>query len=482
MSIYKNYLDDSLERLRTVLDDSGTRPILFIGSGLARRYYGSPNWIGLLEKLIELNPIISMPLGFFMQNNANDLPKVASSLVEQYQKYGWEHHHDGLFPKELYDHSYAKSIFLKSQVSQYLDGLMEDFRLEDNLHKEELLRLRSLKPHAIITTNYDNLLETIFEDFKVVIGQQVISKKEATNIGHILKIHGSTSHPEEIIISHEDYEQFEDKQKYLIAKLLTYFMEHPIIFLGYAVNDTNIRNILSDISEIVSGGSDEIVNNIWFIEWKKDEIDPDFRPPSDKSIDLGAGKTIRVNYIAVNSFEEVYTSLYQDSAMGIDSLREFQTNIYNIIKSKTITDLEVDYVNVQNITNEETLTKLIGLQERREEVTTPERVQLLGVGTIADPEQLIAFFPMRISDLANKLGFPFWYPVDQAIKKIKEETNYNIKDSNNIYHIDIGIKQPEHRYSKEALDLIRKVLNNQNYTVIVDDLATEVAVTREENN
>ncbi|HWJ80284.1 MAG TPA: SIR2 family protein, partial [Niallia sp.] len=326
MSIYKNYLDDSLERLRTVLDDSGTRPILFIGSGLARRYYGSPNWIGLLEKLIELNPIISMPLGFFMQNNANDLPKVASSLVEQYQKYGWEHHHAGLFPKELYDHSYAKSIFLKSQVSQYLDGLMKDFRLEDNLHKEELLRLRSLKPHAIITTNYDNLLETIFEDFKVVIGQQVISKKEATNIGHILKIHGSTSHPEEIIISHEDYEQFEDKQKYLIAKLLTYFMEHPIIFLGYAVNDTNIRNILSDISEIVSGGSDEIVNNIWFIEWKKDEIDPDFRPPSDKSIDLGAGKTIRVNYIAVNSFEEVYTSLYQDSAMGIDSLREFQTN------------------------------------------------------------------------------------------------------------------------------------------------------------
>lgn len=117
-------------------------------------------------------------------------------------------------------------------------------------------------------------------------------------------------------------------------------MEHPVIFLGYSVTDSNIKSILADISEIVSGDNDEVVNNIWFIEWKKEEIDQETRPPMDKPIDLGEGKSIRVNYMLVNSFERLFESLYQDSAMGINTLRELQNNIYNIVKSKTITDLK----------------------------------------------------------------------------------------------------------------------------------------------
>ncbi|MFP3878983.1 SIR2 family protein [Bacillus paralicheniformis] len=270
MSNYQSYLEESLSKLRTVLDDSGTRPILFIGSGLSRRYVGAPDWVGLLTKLIEINPIIKMPIGYYTQNTNNHLPAVASALVEKYQTYAWEKYEEEIFPAELYNHSYAKSIFLKSQIAQILDKLMESFNLEDNEYYEELKILKTLNPHAVITTNYDRLLETIFDKFKVVIGQQVIKKKEATSIGHILKIHGSTEKPEEIVISAEDYDSFHEKQKYLIAKLLTYFMEHPVIFLGYSVADENIKNILADISEMVSGGSNEIVNNIWFVEWEKE--------------------------------------------------------------------------------------------------------------------------------------------------------------------------------------------------------------------
>ncbi|MCC2930730.1 MULTISPECIES: SIR2 family protein [unclassified Bacillus (in: firmicutes)] len=477
MSIYETYITESLTRLRTVLDDSGTRPILFAGSGLSRRYLGSPDWLGLLEKLIKLNPIIKMPIGYYTQNTNNNLPAVASALVDEYQSYAWEQYENDVFPKELYDHSYSKSIFLKSQIAQILDELSEAFHEKGHPHSIELEILKTLKPHAIITTNYDSLLENLFPEFKVVVGQQVIRKKEATNIGHILKIHGSTGRPDEIIISEEDYELFHRKQKYLTAKLLTYFMEHPVIFLGYSVTDSNIKSILADISEIVSGDSDEVVNNIWFIEWKQEEIDPSIRPPMDKPIDLGEGKSIRVNYMLVNSFERLFESLYQDSAMGINTLRELQNNIYNIVKSKTITDLEVDIVNVQNITDENSLARLIGLSNE-DSTSSEERINLMGVATIADHEQLIAMFPMRISDVADKLGLSYWYYVDKAIKQIHNETGFNLKESNNIYHVDIGIKQPLHRYSKEALELLRKVLNNEDYSIIIDDAGTEVAVTR----
>ena len=45
------------------LDDSGTRPILFVGSGFSIRYINGPNWLGLLKQLVELNPEIKMPIG-----------------------------------------------------------------------------------------------------------------------------------------------------------------------------------------------------------------------------------------------------------------------------------------------------------------------------------------------------------------------------------------------------------------------------------
>jgi hypothetical protein len=46
------------------------------------------------------------------------------------------------------------------------------------------------------------------------------------------------------------------KKKYLSAKLLTYFSEHPLLFVGYGASDPNIRAILSVIDEAlpVSGG------------------------------------------------------------------------------------------------------------------------------------------------------------------------------------------------------------------------------------
>lgn len=475
MSYYVEYLDESLSRLRTILDDSGSRPILFAGSGLSRRYLNSPDWVGLLEELINSNPLITMPLGYFTQNNKNDYPAVASALVEEYQTYAWQQYENAIFPGSLYKHDYSKSIFLKYKVSIILDELLLEFNLEGHTYQRELEILKTLNPHAIITTNYDRLLEQLFPEFNVIIGQQVIRRKEATNIGHILKIHGSTEKPEEMIISSEDYTFFKENQKYLTAKLLTYFMEHPVIILGYSLSDSNVKSILSDISKIVSGENDEVVNNICFVEWKKAPIDEDYKPPSDKTIDLGEGKSIRVNYLLINSFTELYESLYQKSAMGLSSLRELQNNIYNIVKSKTITDLEVDMVNIQNLTDENRLSDLIGLSTGGEDIPQSE-VKLLGFGNITNPEKLLTMYPMRLMQLADKLGLSYWYPVDVAIKQVYAETGFNIKDSNNLYHIDIGIKQSEHRYSKEAFELLKKVMNNENYTVVVDDKGTEKCV------
>ena len=46
------------------------------------------------------------------------------------------------------------------------------------------------------------------------------------------------------------------KNPYLAAKLLSIFIEHPIIFIGYSLDDENIRSILCSISAMMSKDSD----------------------------------------------------------------------------------------------------------------------------------------------------------------------------------------------------------------------------------
>lgn len=60
-------------------------------------------------------------------------------------------------------------------------------------------------------------------------------------MGEIYKIHGSCNNSESIVITENDYSVYNKRNAYLSAKLLTIFLEHPIIFLGYSLNDSNIK-------------------------------------------------------------------------------------------------------------------------------------------------------------------------------------------------------------------------------------------------
>ena len=121
----------------------------------------------------------------------------------------------------------------------------------------------AIRPHAIVTTNYDQLIEKVLPDYQPVLGDGLISAPFAS-IGEIYKIHGSVDKPSSLILTDPDYKRFGLKRKYLTAKLLTFFVEHPIVFVGYSVEDENIRRILEDLDEAlnISGG---IIQNIFFL-------------------------------------------------------------------------------------------------------------------------------------------------------------------------------------------------------------------------
>lgn len=464
--MYEDYLEGSLQNLKSIIADSGTRPILFVGTGLSIRYIDSPSWEGLLDVLIERNTKCTYPVAYYIQNHT-DNTSIASQLVDEYNDYAWENFKAGLYPENLYSVNTDKSAFLKYEIAKYFSNLMGSFDIEKHPLKDEIISLSKLQPQAIVTTNYDKVLETIFDEYSVTIGQQVIKSKDTLKIGQILKIHGCMDSPKDIVISSEDYEEFNNKQRYLIAKLLTYFMEHPIIFLGYSISDPNIKSILSDVAEIVCDSPDKVVENIWFIEWSKDEIPQDFRPPTDKNIDLGNGKGMRINYILLKDFTRLYESLNKSDVSSVNALRNLEDKIYNIIKSKSISELKVDYLALEKIENEEKLAEMIGVQNVG---LNGKAVSVVGLGTLSDPEQIKTRYPFRISDVAEMLGYSYWYNANKLLNIVKDETGVNIKNTGNRYHIDMSTinTQPLHRYSIDAVKLLERVRDAKEYYVYND--------------
>ena len=91
------------------------------------------------------------------------------------------------FPSQLFSPETPRDSYLKHMVAGLLNGLST--KGIDKALQAELATLKKLGPHAVITTNYDTLLEPLFPQYEVVVGQSVF-RQSALVVGEIFKIHG----------------------------------------------------------------------------------------------------------------------------------------------------------------------------------------------------------------------------------------------------------------------------------------------------
>jgi hypothetical protein len=449
---YEEYKAIISDDIATCMDSMGVQPILFFGSGMSQRYLGAPSWDGLMEKLAEMCPRIDKSIAYYKQKHGS-LIDIGTEFSDCYREWAWEE--PSKFREENFEPDQPADIYIKETVSDIFKALMQcpkGMKVREH-YENEISVLQSVSPYAIITTNYDSLLEEIFSGYTPVIGQEILRANYAS-VGEIIKIHGCSSMPNSIVLTGKDYEEFSQKKKYLSAKLLTFFAEHPLVILGYSAQDPNIKAILSDIDEILSPDN-ELIPNIYLIEWDKN-AEATGKHPQERLIPIEDNRSIRVKSIMADSFEWIFNALASNEAIqGINPklLRSVLARTYNLVRH----DIPRKTVEV----NFEILEKSVSSDK--------DFAKLYGITTLNDPSAFNATYPYTITQVGKELGYKSWHNANVLIKDIKEKHGVDIKASDNKYHIAIkvGISQT-HKYSNACLKLLKKERDMEEYELDMD--------------
>lgn len=121
----------------------------------------------------------------------------------------------------------------------------------------------------IITTNYDNLISKhIFEENcrLFIEGKSAPTINMSNNIFHI---HGSVLNSQSIVVTTNDYFNFQHKNNYFSRKLYTLLQETTTVILGYSLGDFNLNSILNEVRYSRSPGIK--TSDIYYIS--RSEID-----------------------------------------------------------------------------------------------------------------------------------------------------------------------------------------------------------------
>ncbi|MCD8307922.1 MAG: SIR2 family protein [Clostridia bacterium] len=321
--------------IKDVISRFDTTPFLFVGSGLTRRYLGLPNWEGLLDhfahevknsrhSLLEYKVQTGLPL---TSDPDIMLPKVAA-LIEHDYNLKWiknpniRHINDSCITSRNSPFRYELAQYITS-ISNVNDSYADEIRLLKEISEKSI--------SGYITTNYDMFLENLLPDYKCYIGQKDILFEPVQGIAEIYKIHGSIERPESIVITESDYNEFNEKKGYLSAKLLTIFVEYPIIFIGYSMSDKDIDNIIKWIVGSLDRDQMQVFQERFiFINYDETAAEPRvetfFYPLK------GHHEYVTMTAITLADFSLLYKELAcRERKLPVRLLRRFKSELYDFV-------------------------------------------------------------------------------------------------------------------------------------------------------
>lgn len=314
------------QELINILRAGQAGPFLFVGSGFSRRYVGLEDWKGLLARFC----VTGLPFEYYLSAADGDLPKAASLLAEAFNEHWWKApEYADAVTRDKGKISGITSA-LRLEISRYLSAL-DQGKAKSSEYAEEVELLAGLNVDGVITTNWDLLLEQIFPDYRVFIGQEELLFSNPQQIGEIYKIHGCSTAPSSLVLTSDDYKKFHERNAYLAAKLITIFVEHPIIFIGYSISDDNILSLLRAISLCIGKENiEQLRRNLIFVQRLENGDSPGI---SDTYLTID-GVQIPLVLVKSDDFRPVYSALGAvRRKIPARVLRYCKEQLYSLVKS-----------------------------------------------------------------------------------------------------------------------------------------------------
>ena len=468
MTELENYRQRVKNDIKDTVGSKPVQPIVFAGSGLSMRYFSGPGWDQLLSEMASQCPKLKHNYGYYRQSR--DAPEMGSLLADRYSQWAWDQN-EPKFSEMEPNFEKSSDIYLKTEITRYFKNITPDSeediseeKLDDGFSKEkaleEIQKLRKIQPHAIITTNYDQFLENIFnnedredEKYDVVVGEKILQSPHKS-VGEILKIHGSVTDPESLILTSEDYDEFISRKRYLSSKMLTYFAEHPLLIVGYSATDSNIRSILSWVNQILP--EDEVTaEDIYFLEFDR-EVDERENYPEMKRIQLGQDRFISVKSIIARDFDWVFDAFASGEGFEADVryLRKLLANTYEVVRSKSSDERVVDHQRIEDVA------------QNKEELAT-----VLGVSAGGANRGFIFDHDLSPQELYDRIGVSSTYKFkEKVLKPVYIETGMNLTGFNNKYHIAFFNESVTYRrYTDAAVEFFNKILAGEDFDLQIPE-------------
>lgn len=406
-------------------------PILFLGSGITRRYStNAPCWMELLERIGQRIGITDMnPLKNDAERNSDNtgvMPRLATELqieLDRKLRAGNLKIEDVLNEKEMefYIRRDANAVKIMAATE------CSDFTINvDSPLQEEIQYLRKL-PNVIpcvITTNYDTMIENdLFEGkFKTYSQISDYYLSGSQGIGEIYKIHGSCTDPSTIILDDNDYKWFCNRAHIVSAKILSVLCDYPMVIIGYAVEDHDIKEILNNlISSLNDEKLREVENNIVFIEYDPNESNI---IQSTRDVEY-ENHVMSLKSLRTNNFLSIFKEI---SSMEASVSPETIRKIRQVVKKVQITEKSLGEryksIGIDDISKEDA-NKLVVVITDRENLKTIEHTpslsvdsmirDILGISCIDEnPETIVRLFKTYGSQLYSENEYvPIFHYMNQ---------------------------------------------------------------------
>ena len=213
------------------------RLLLFVGTGFSRAVlkwrntprWPVPSWLDLIRNVMTYPPFQRLnPANYFDANQSRlryDCPAISSAIVYDARR--------GRQSARTIHTSLQRTIaeqtcWIPTQAQcDEIGGILAD-----------------LNPVAIVTTNYDEILEALLDDRCGLFERHDESRLPLRNKIGVWHVHGSIRHPEDIVITTEDYLEFFRPGSYEQTKLAQLLHDYTTVFVGYSMSDINLLTAL----------------------------------------------------------------------------------------------------------------------------------------------------------------------------------------------------------------------------------------------